>query len=75
MLPTALCFIPSVFWQVGMLSLGAFCNSVFLIRNYHSYAKEKIYKGVYLLHICIIAFEVLYLLTIKYLFFSGYAGT
>lgn len=75
LVPTAACCIPSLFWQVGMLSLAAFFNCVFLLRNYHSYTGKDLQANVYLLHICIIIFEAVNFLVVKQAFFSNTAPT
>lgn len=69
--PTAACCIPSLFWQVGMLSLAAFFNCIFLVRNYHSYTGRDLEANVYLLHICIVIFEVVNFFVVKQAFFNA----
>ena len=43
MIPTLLCFIPSLYWHVGMLAVGGVLRGIFLFRNYGSKMPEKAY--------------------------------
>lgn len=42
-IPTILCFIPSLYWHVGMLAVAAVLRGIFLLRNYSSKIEEKVY--------------------------------
>ena len=70
-IPTAFCFIPSLFWHVGLLAAGAFLKSLFLYRNYSA----KIDAKGFTLLIPILIGEALQLFIILQTFFSVNAGS
>lgn len=42
-IPTILCLIPSMYWHVGMLTIGGILRAIFLFRNYSKKLTEKTY--------------------------------
>lgn len=70
-IPTALCFIPSLFWHVGLLVAGGFLKAFFLYRNYTA----KIDTRGFIMFIVILIFEGLIVLIFIQTFFAEIAGS
>ena len=70
LIPTLLCFIPSLYWHVGMLAIAGVLRGIFLFRNYSS----KVDKKVFVLAIVILIIEAIFFFVILKTIFKTNSG-
>lgn len=70
MVPTILCFIPSLYWHLIMLIIAALLRTIFLLRNYSTRIESK----AYLFLVVILLIEGLYLYIMLQTMFKNNSG-